>query len=100
MRRAVLVCLVLVLAVFLFEAGVHSVHHLDDDEAAPACAIATLCQNLLALGTTVLMLLGAALVAAGTVRADRSAVLALCPLGAVPGRAPPAGGPAPLVLHI
>lgn len=40
-RRAVALGLVLILALFVFETGVHSVHHLGDRPGNPACVVAS-----------------------------------------------------------
>ena len=40
-RRALALTIVLVLALFAFENGVHSVHHLSDRTTATACAVAS-----------------------------------------------------------
>jgi hypothetical protein len=45
-RRAFVVLLVALLAVFTFEGAVHSVHHLGDEDAAAQCAVASASSNL------------------------------------------------------
>ncbi len=50
-RRTLVALLVPLLALFLFEAGVHSVHHLGD-EAETHCAVASASSNLNAVGAS------------------------------------------------
>lgn len=50
-RRAVALGVVLILSVFAFENGVHSVHHLNDRVAGAACAVASATVHV--SGTTV-----------------------------------------------
>jgi hypothetical protein len=45
-RRALAVALILVVAVFAFESGVHSVHHLGEAERGEGCALAAASQHL------------------------------------------------------
>lgn len=45
-RRAFVVLLVASLAVLTFEGGVHSVHHLGDEDAGARCAVASASSNL------------------------------------------------------
>jgi hypothetical protein len=45
-RRTAVALLVALLAVFTFEGGVHSVHHLGDEDAAAQCAVASASSNL------------------------------------------------------
>lgn len=45
-RRALVLALILVLAVFAFESGVHSVHHLADPARGEHCAVAAASQHV------------------------------------------------------
>jgi hypothetical protein len=45
-RRALAVALILVVAVFVFESGVHSVHHLGETDRGEGCALAAASQHL------------------------------------------------------
>ena len=45
-RRAVGLALILLLAVFAFESGVHSVHHLSDPSRAEHCGVASASQHM------------------------------------------------------
>ena len=87
-RRAFVLALVVLLAVFAVESGIHSVHHLGE-RSATACVLAaaghlTLC--LQDVSPVVAALLGPT----GTVADERLAVLAAPGLGRVLARAPPA----------
>jgi hypothetical protein len=48
-RRAVSLTLAGLVALLLFETGLHSVHHLDQPEGAAACAVATVAPHLAAV---------------------------------------------------
>ena len=89
-RRTLTVALVLILAVFAFENGVHSVHHLNDQDRGERCALASASQHVAGatcdgvLATDVPAPAEAATVAAIRVfRSTRS-------FGPPEGRAPPA----------
>lgn len=45
-RRALALTLILLAAVFAFESGIHSVHHLADVEGAPECGVAAASQHI------------------------------------------------------
>jgi hypothetical protein len=49
-RRAAVVLLVALLGGFAFEGGVHSVHHLGDEDAATQCAMASASSSLSGAG--------------------------------------------------
>lgn len=51
-RRAFVVLLVASLAVFTFEGGLHSVHHLGDEDAGARCAVASASSNLTGAGAS------------------------------------------------
>lgn len=45
-RRAVVGLLIALLAVFAFEAGLHSVHHFSEQREAPRCVVESVSSNL------------------------------------------------------
>lgn len=89
-RRALVAVLLLALAVFAVEAGVHSVHHLTDRHAASQCVIAS--ASVQVLGTEEPLAPEAVHVEAPTSRvvAVESDRLGSRPLRPDEGRAPPA----------
>ena len=88
-RRNLALALVLLLAIFAFENGLHSVHHLNDQDRGESCAVASASQHV--AGTEVDGVLAAAAPApaepamVASVRVIRSARS----LGPHEGRAPP-----------
>ena len=88
-RRALALALIVVVAIFTLETGVHSVHHLTDVDRGESCAVASASQHI--SGTEVdLSLVDVALPAAAQVAAigvfvERSRIT-----GPAQGRAPPA----------
>jgi hypothetical protein len=72
-RRAVVVLLVLSLAVFTFEGGVHSVHHLGAEDAAAGCAVAAASSNLSGVGGSPVELIGPVEIAAAVWPVESSA---------------------------
>jgi hypothetical protein len=88
-RHALALGLALVLSVFAFESGFHSVHHPDARNGATHCAVASAAAHT--TGTVVApveVLLPSVLVARGTAPLDSHAPAART-LGAARGRAPP-----------
>jgi hypothetical protein len=88
-RRALAVAFVLVLAVFAFEHGVHSVHHLDDAAAGATCAVASATAQLAGtpVDTSVLCPIALPLLHSGL--SDSSPELATRSCSTHQGRAPP-----------
>lgn len=88
-RRALVLAVVLLLAVFAFEDGVHSVHHLGDRSQLNACAVAVATAHLTATvadgGGAVHVILPVVAVPAEVSQAD----LVTRFLSPVQGRAPP-----------
>jgi len=88
-RRNLALALVLLLAVFAFENGVHSVHHLNDQDRGEHCAVASASQHV--AGTEV----AGALTAESPARAEPTLTLGVRvirsarSLGPHEGRAPP-----------
>ena len=88
-RRALALALVVVVAIFTLETGVHSVHHLTDVDRGESCAMASASQHITGTEVEVSVasesLPAARQVAAFGVFVERSRVT-----GPVHGRAPPA----------
>jgi hypothetical protein len=87
-RRALAVALILVVAVFAFESGVHSVHHLGDRDRGEHCAIAAASQHV--AGTEVDVVFGAdALPVTPQLAATNALFERVRLIGPDQGRAPP-----------
>jgi hypothetical protein len=88
-RRTLALCLVLIVSVFAFESGVHSVHHLADRDRGENCAVASASQYI--AGTEVDVILGVeALPQARQLAATDSLIERARFIGPDQGRAPPA----------
>lgn len=87
-RPALVLALMLVLAVFAFESGVHSVHHLADRDGGQHCAVAAASQHV--TGTEVDAVLTAATLPEGHLLAVSGATIERARFaGPDQGRAPP-----------
>jgi hypothetical protein len=88
-RRALALVLILLAAVFAFESGVHSVHHLADRDGGQQCAVAAASQHI--SGTEVAAVAADAIPADSPLLAASGALLARTRFtGPDQGRAPPA----------
>jgi hypothetical protein len=88
-RRALALSLVLIVSVFAFESGVHSVHHLVDGDRGESCAVASASQHI--AGTEVDAVLGVeALPQARQLAATDALIERVRLIGPDQGRAPPA----------
>jgi len=89
-RRAFALAIVLILALFAFEDGVHSVHHMNDPTARAACAVALAASTHVAGppadGWTAEPLI---VVVPEHLVSEKHPSLNSCPLAAHQGRAPP-----------
>ena len=88
-RRAFVLALVVLLAAFAVESGIHSVHHLGE-RSATACVLAAAAGHLTLGLQDVSSAVGALLGPTGTIADERLAVPAAPGLGRVLARAPPA----------
>jgi len=86
--RGAVAVLAIVLAVLAFEAGLHAAHHLDDESAAAACAVASVTGHLAGV-TDVAVPDGAALSSGEPLVAEPRPVEVLQPFAPRPGRSPP-----------
>jgi hypothetical protein len=88
-RRAACLTVAALLALLVFETGLHSVHHLDQPEGATACAIASVASHLAAVDADAVVHVHASLFAAGAA-IDREARGSRALVGRWDeGRAPP-----------
>jgi hypothetical protein len=88
-RRALALVLVVVVAIFALETGVHSVHHLTDVDRGESCAVASASQHI--SGTEVdLSLVDVSLPAARQAAAIGAFIERSRIIGPAQGRAPPA----------
>jgi fumarate reductase subunit D len=88
-RRALVLVLGLLLAVFAFEDGLHSVHHGLDDKQYGKCAIAAASAHLSAVSVDGVLEMAAALVPSGPTAASDPASLPARLIEPHQGRAPP-----------
>ena len=88
-RRALVLCLVLLLTLFAFENALHSVHHGLDAKQADACTIAAASAHLSAVAVDALVETSIVLVAAGPAADPDFSTLPARWLGPDQGRAPP-----------
>ena len=87
-RRAVGLALILLLAVFAFESGVHSVHHLSDPSRAEHCGVASASQHMSGTEVAVVTVTGSLPQAPHQVLLAAS-IARVRSLGPEQGRAPP-----------
>jgi hypothetical protein len=88
-RRAVVLAVVLLLAVFAFENGVHSVHHGADRHHMTSCALSAASSHLSATLVDHLVCAEAMLYTLGSAPISEQPAPIARPLGAHQGRAPP-----------
>jgi hypothetical protein len=88
-RRALALAIVLILAVFAFEGGLHSVHHAGDLHHAATCPVASASAHLSATAVDIGSNLDALLPTAGTALEHAASATVSRPLCPDQGRAPP-----------
>lgn len=89
-RRAAMLALVLLLVLFAFEDGVHSVHHGFDRSAAASCAVAAVATHLSATAIDGLPTCDTVLPVVATITPAGDLTVAVRLIGPHQGRAPPA----------
>jgi hypothetical protein len=88
-RRKLALALVLLLAVFAFENGVHSVHHLNDQDRGEQCAVASASQHVAGIEAAGVLIAESPAPAEPTVTLGVRVIRSARSLGLHEGRAPP-----------
>jgi len=89
-RRALAIGLVAILAVLGFETALHSVHHLDEPDAAASCSVLTASTQLSGVAAPVADLSVQEDISGPVLGLDRVWLLPFCAIRVPEGRAPPA----------